>query len=81
MVPRYNRHLVSDAVISIVSDSRLRGKKWVALSTLEVALKQRYDFGDHLELTSMLMSRVMAALVVPNIDSLQQSSSNGMYRI
>jgi len=78
MVPRYKRHLVSDAVISIVSDSRLRGK-WVALSTLEVALKQRYDFGDHLELTSTLMSRVMTALV-PDIDSLQQSS-NGMYRI
>ena len=80
MAPRYKSGIVSDAIISIVSDSRLRGK-WVALSTLEVALKQRYDFGDHLELTSMLMSRVMAALVVPNIDSLQQSSSNGMYRI
>ena len=67
MVPRYNRHLVGDAVISIVSDLRLHGE-WVALSTLEVALKQRYDFGDHLDLISTLMSRVMAALV-PDIDS------------
>ena len=79
IVPRYNRNIVSDAVISIVSDSRLPGK-WVSLSTLEVAFKQqRYDFGDNLKLTSTLMSRVMAALA-PDVDSLQWSS-NGMCRI
>jgi hypothetical protein len=78
MAPRYKRNIVSDAVISIVttSDFRLRGK-WVSLLTLEDALKERYEFGDHLELTLMLKNRVMTALV-PDIDSLQQSS-NGMY--
>jgi hypothetical protein len=78
MAPRYKRNIVSDAVISIVSDLRLRGK-WVSSLTLEDALKQRYDFGDHLELTSMPMNRVMTALV-PVIYSLQQSS-NGVYHI
>jgi hypothetical protein len=42
-------------------------------------LKQRCAFGDHLELISMVMNRVMTALV-PGIDSLQQSS-NGVYHI
>jgi hypothetical protein len=74
MAPRSKKGIVRDAVISIVSDSRLRGK-WVSLSTLEEALKQRYDFGDHLVLTSLLLSTVLTHLV-PDIDSL-----NGMYRI
>ena len=78
MAPRSKKSIVSDVVISIISDSRLRGK-WVSLSTLEEALKQRYDFGDHLELTSTLLSKVMAGLV-PDIDSLKHSR-NGMYRI
>ena len=64
MVPRYNRTIVNDVVFSIVSNSRLRAAgKWASLSPPEVALKQRYDFGDHLELMSMLMSRVMTGLV------------------
>jgi hypothetical protein len=79
MAPRSSRNVVSDNVISqLVSDSRLHGK-WVSSSTLEVALKPRCDFGDHLSLTSMMMKTVMTALE-PDVDSVQQSS-NSMCRV
>jgi hypothetical protein len=56
---------------------------WVRISflltLLEEALKQIYDFGDHVELTSI---KVMTTMV-PAIDSLQQEGgtrSRGMRR-
>jgi hypothetical protein len=70
--------IVHDAVISIVSNSSSYGKL-VSLLALEDAFKQRYNFRDYLELTLTLISRVMTALV-PDVDSLQQSS-NSMYHI
>jgi hypothetical protein len=60
-------------VISIVGEeSRLRGSNWLSLSTLTGRCFETevYDFRDHLELTSTLMSEVMAAFV-PDSDSLQ----------
>jgi hypothetical protein len=48
--------------------------------TLEVASKQRRDFGDHLELTSTMMSGVMAASM-PDSDSLQQSSKDACHTL
>jgi hypothetical protein len=78
MAPPSKKRIVNDAVISIVSDSCLRGK-WVSLLTLGLALKQRHDFGDHLELTSMQLGSMMTKLA-PDVDSLLQSS-NGMCRI
>jgi hypothetical protein len=72
------KSIVNDAVVSIISDLHLRGK-WVSSSTLEEALRQRYDFGDHCELTSRLLNTVLTKLV-PDVDSLKPNS-NGMYRI
>jgi hypothetical protein len=65
----------SQSLLGVASDLRLRGK-WVSLWTLEVALKQRYGFGDNLKLTSILMSKVMTTLVT-DIDSMQQSRAMG----
>ena len=73
MAPRSKKSIVNDAVISIVSDSRLRGN-WVTLSTLIEALKQRHDFGDHFEVTSSPLSAVLTKLV-PGIDALKQSGN------
>ena len=68
MAPRYKNGSVSDAAISIASDSsHLHASKWVSLSTLEVALKQRYGFKDHLERTWTLMGSVLKTLI-PNYE-------------
>ena len=80
MAPRYNSDIASDAVSAIVVSYQYFGLrcKWVSSSTMEEALKQRYDFLKHLELTSTLLSEVMPVLI---IDSLQQSNPTTEYLV